>query len=351
MRLPAALLALALLAPRAHACEMMAYEHVRVSPRVHVFQAAEGTTGIVNGNIVAVVGRDAILLVDTGQILSNARRILADLRAISRAPVRYIVNTHWHGDHVLANSVFKEAFPEAQILAHSFTIAEGAKRYADYAARTRQTLPAVVDQARKRREDTTSEDEKLWITRTLDCVDKFLPQVDETRYVGAQVVVDTEMAVDLGGVVALVRHIGTGNTAGDLVVWVPDEKVVATGDMVVAPVPYAIGSNGLEAWARTLGAVRKLGATTIVPGHGPVMRDDGYLRDLEELLLATRAQLTELHARGVSRAEAVDKLDVPRFRSRYVTTPMRRQAFEQFFVKAAINEVWPKPEAKPAEPK
>lgn len=323
-------------------CEMLRYQRVQASPHVHVFEAAEGTTGVVNGNIVAVIGRDAILVVDTGQIPSVAKRVAADIRALSTAPVRYIVNTHWHGDHMLGNAAFKEAFPEARIIAHSHTIEQGPKFYTDYAAKARKSLPIVVDDMKKQREATASADMKLWITRTLECVDAILPEVDATHYVAPDLPMDTEMKVDLGAVTAVVRHIGSGNTPGDLIVWVEGDRVVATGDMVVSPVPYAIGS-AIEPWTHTLGELRRMGAAVVVPGHGKVMRDDQYIRDVEALLVSTRAQLVALHARGVARGDAAGQLDLAAFRGRYLTTPLRREAFDQFFVKAAIAQIWPKP--------
>jgi glyoxylase-like metal-dependent hydrolase (beta-lactamase superfamily II) len=112
--------------------------------------------------------------------------------------------------------------------------------------------------------------------------------------------------------------------------------------MIVAPVPYAIGSD-LAPWTNTLAALKKLDPAVIVPGHGPVMRDDRYVRDVEALISTTRAQLADMLARGVSRADAAARLDVAAFRERYITTAMRRQAFEQFFVKPAIAQLWPKP--------
>ena len=335
-------LAAALLAPLALACEMMQYQRVRASDHVHVFEAAEGTTAVVNGNIVAVVGRDAILVVDTGQFPSIAKRVLADIRALSPAPIRYVVNTHWHGDHLLGNAVFKEAFPAARFIAHSHTIEQGPKFYSDYAAKSKQRLPAIVADMKKRRAESASDEEKLWITRTLECVDHVLPEIEHTHYLAPDLVVDGELKIDLGGVTAVVKHIGTGNTPGDLVVWVEPDRLVATGDMVVAPVPYAIGS-AIEPWTRTMAALRAMNAAVIVPGHGPVMRDDTYVRDVEALLASTRTQLTAMHARGVARADAASQLDAGPFRERYLTTPMRRQAFDQFFVKAAIAQIWPKP--------
>lgn len=336
-----ALLGILLCAAAANACDMMTYKRVQASPHVHVFEAAEGTTGVVNGNIVAVVGKEAVLVVDTGQILATARKVIEEIRALTPLPVRYIVNTHWHGDHVLGNALFKQAFPEARIVAHPFTAEEGGKRYADYAVKTAQSLPIALDNARKRREASTSEDEKLWLTRTIECGEKVLPDVPNTHYLAADTLVDKEMKVDLGGLAVVIRHVGTGNTPGDLVVWVEADRLVATGDMVVYPAPYAIGANALDTWARTLSEVRALGARTFVPGHGPVMRDDRYLRDVEALLASTRRQIADMRAQGVPRADAAAKLDTAAFRERYIDTPMRRQAFEQFFVKAAIAANWP----------
>src|SRR5688572_3034452 len=106
------------------ACDLLDYKHEQVSERVHLFYGPESTTGIVIGNIVAVVGDDAILLVDGGQFHVGTLRALDQLKEISSRPVRYLVNTHWHGDHLLGNSAVTQRFPQVEILAHSHTIAE-----------------------------------------------------------------------------------------------------------------------------------------------------------------------------------------------------------------------------------
>jgi glyoxylase-like metal-dependent hydrolase (beta-lactamase superfamily II) len=330
-------------APAAFAdCAMTRFQRVQASPHVIVYEAAEGSTAVVNGNIIAVIGSEAVLVVDTGQFPSIARRVVADIKATTRAPVRYVVNTHWHGDHLLGNFVFKQAWPEAKFVAHSHTISQAARYYANYLAEAPKSLPIVVDQMKKELAESKSEDRKLWLSRTLECAEAIIGEVGETAYLAPDTPMDSEMKIDLGGVEVVVKSIGTGNTPGDLIVWVPADKLVASGDMVVAPTPYAIGSS-LEPWVKTLGNLRALGATTIVPGHGPVMRDDRYVRDLEALFTTTRTQLVALEAQGVARKDAADKLDVGEFRTRYLTTPMRREAFRQFYVMAAIQQIWPKP--------
>lgn len=331
------------------ACEMLQYTRVAASPHVTVFQAAEGTTGVVNGNVVLVQGRDASLVVDTGQMPGVADRMVAEIRAMKAPPVRWIVHTHWHGDHIIANRVFKQAWPEARVLAHSHTIERAAAFYADYPAKARTRFPIVLADLRKRAAETASEDERLYLTRTAECGDELLPDIDRMEYVVPDTVVDDAMTADLGGGVTVdVRFLGAGNTPGDLVAWVPSDRLVATGDMVVAPVPYAIGSD-LGPWTATLDRVQALGPAVIVPGHGPVMKDDRYLRDVRALIGSTRAQLSALQAQGVAKADAAARIDAGAFAARYVTTPMRRQAFENFFVKAAVAKAYPAdPPAKPA---
>jgi glyoxylase-like metal-dependent hydrolase (beta-lactamase superfamily II) len=150
-------------------------------------------------------------------------------------------------------------------------------------------------------------------------------------------------------VTAAVRHIGPGNTPGDLVVWVEGDRLVASGDMIVAPVPYAIGSD-LEPWISTLGALAALDAAVLVPGHGAVMRDTSYVRDVHALIKSTHEQIVAMKARGVARDDAAAEIDTAAFRAKHVTTPMRRQAFDQFFVRAAVAKAWPAPSAPASGP-
>jgi cyclase len=329
----------------AGACDLLTYQHEQVSKRVHLFYGPEGTTGIVIGNIVAIVGDDAILLVDGGQFHTGTLKALDQLQKISNKPVKYLVNTHWHGDHLLGNSAVKERFPGVQMLAHSHTISEGGKRYEDYVAKQEKEFPQAKEYFNGLKPKLKDPDKIEWIDKTLACADQVWPEMQKTVVTLPQQAVDSEKKIDLGGVTAIVKHLGEGNTPGDLVVYVPEEKVVATGDLVVYPSPYAIYSN-LGPWPGTLERLMGLGATTYVPGHGPAMKDATYIRDLKALLETTRTQLEKMLAEKVPAGEAAKKLEVSAFREKYITTGMRREAFDQFFVRSAIAVLWPKPEEK-----
>ena len=99
------------------------------------------------------------------------------------------------------------------------------------------------------------------------------------------------VSVDLGGRVAEVRFLGRGNTAGDTVVWLPKERVLAAGDLVVHPVPY-LGGGFPADFVRTLGRVVELDPLLIVPGHGELLRGTAYPRMLAEFIAAVNAQVS-----------------------------------------------------------
>ena len=80
-----------------------------------------------------------------------------------------------------------------------------------------------------------------------------------------------------------VRYLGRGNTEGDLVVWLPKERIVMSGDLVVNPQPYGFGSFPTE-WIQTLDALAALDYRYLVPGHGEVQADAAYIRSVQALI-------------------------------------------------------------------
>src|SRR5215208_4783662 len=97
------------------------FETVKVADGVFAFIASEPKSGLVNSNCVAIIGDDGVVVVDTGQIPSLAKRMLAQIKAQTGKPVRYVINTHWHWDHNLANFVYQDAFPQVAIVSTPFT--------------------------------------------------------------------------------------------------------------------------------------------------------------------------------------------------------------------------------------
>src|SRR5262249_55078968 len=94
---------------------------VKVADGVYAFLPPEPRSPLVTGNTVLVVGDDGALVVDTGHFPSLARRAIDEIRRITPQPVRYVVNTHWHPDHLFGNGPYRDAYPGVVLLAHEET--------------------------------------------------------------------------------------------------------------------------------------------------------------------------------------------------------------------------------------
>lgn len=90
---------------------------------------------------------------------------------------------------------------------------------------------------------------------------------------------DDELNIDLGNRKVEVKFLGRGNTIGDVVVYLPEEKIIAAGDLVVYPVPYAYLGYPSE-WAKTLQKIYDMNVDIIIPGHGKVLKDKTYLQKI-----------------------------------------------------------------------
>ena len=110
----ALLLAAAALAPDYE--QLIAYDTVQVAPGVTAFMPRRTDTAIVSGNSIAVFGDDGVLVVDSGHFPEATRRMIAQIRKVTKKPVRWLVNTYWHSDHNHGNRLYQQAFPGMAII-------------------------------------------------------------------------------------------------------------------------------------------------------------------------------------------------------------------------------------------
>src|SRR5499427_7046644 len=110
------LLAAAPSAQRRAEAVLFEYQTAKLADGIYAFIAPESKTPFVSGNSLAVVGSDGVLVVDSTNVPSLARRMIGDIRKLTDKPVRVLVNTHWHPDHLMGNAAYQEAFPGVNIV-------------------------------------------------------------------------------------------------------------------------------------------------------------------------------------------------------------------------------------------
>ena len=297
------------------------YDTVPVAKGITTF--IEGPShGLVQGNITLIVGEKAALVIDTGQFPAVARRVIADMRKLTDKPVRYLAITHWHMDHYMANSEFADAWPGLTIIAQDFTAPMMDKyggRYQHYGPKVDENLKPMRDMLASGKAPDGTEltaDRRQRIETVISEVEAAKPEFDLMRYRGADMTFENGIDVDLGNRVVKLMHLGRGNTAGDLVAYVPDAHALITGDILVYPVPFSYGSY-LSEWSVVLGKLADIEATVIVPGHGSVMHDKAYMLQVRELLDGVVTEVKRVWKPGMSADDVRKVMDLSKQRDAF----------------------------------
>lgn len=302
----------------------------------------------IQGNSLIVVGDDGVLVVDAGRTPHSARALIAEIRRRTDKPVRVVVNTHWHDDHVFGNQAYADAFPGVVLAAHATTRDEMVQRsipsLTTYGVEYWRKMADGFEQrlAKGTRTDGTplSDEQKTRLRDQARTIHEFLPKIPEQRIVLPSLTFVDRLTLYLGQREVQLLHLGTGNTAGDVVVFLPKEKIVATGDLVVHPVPFAYGSAP-GPWVRTLEQLRGLGAALIVPGHGPVMRDTVYLDQLIGMLGSLVRQVSAAVAKGLTLEDTRKTIDLETFRAFFGgDDAFRRATFADSILREAVERAY-----------
>jgi len=344
-------LALSLLASGANAQVAPRYGSVfggsaveKLADGVYAFIAPDSKTPYFNSNTLVVVGDDGVLVVDSGDALSATRKTIAEIKRLTSLPVRFLVNTHWHWDHALGNGEYRAAFPGVAIVSTTATRELMETKGRANLAESIAAIPPYLDSLRTALKTGTRGEgtplaprERESIQAQLDDLSKGLGFYREATVALPTITFDREMAIRLGSRVVRLIAAGRGNTAGDAVVCVPDARVVASGDLIVAPTPFAYDSFIFD-WPAAIRGLMALDATIVVPGHGPVMRDWTYARLVTELLESIGAQVRKAVSRGLSLEDTRKVVDAASFRARMVgDDPVLGRNFDRFFLQPAID--------------
>jgi len=232
---------------------------VQVSARVWMVQGASALGSAANRNYISnaafVVTQVGVVVIDALGSPELARELLAEIRRVTPLPVTHVIVTHYHADHIYGLQVFQDL--GAQIVAHNLA---------------RDYLHSETAQLR------------LQASRQ-----ELFPWIDEnTRLVPADLWLDGPKQLNTGGVRFEVQPVGPAHTAEDLVIWVPEERVLLAGDIVFRGRSPFVGQADSAHWITSLGALLRYPANIIVPGHGAASR-----QALEDLAL-TRDYLIHL---------------------------------------------------------
>jgi len=324
------------------------FEKTRVADSVYAFVFDNPLGPAVDGTALVIINDGDVVVVDAQNTPWAAWAVLAEIRKLTRNPVRYVITTHWHGDHWQGNQVYQGAFPGVEFIAHVNTREDIEKEALATFDQTRlKDIPNSLAELEKRYATAIRPDGKPYthadsvvMQEQIALIRWLVPEIRDMRVVEPTLTFTDSLVLHRGRRTIDVRYLGRGNTRGDIIVWLPNERVLATGDLLVNPIPYSFGSY-LGEWMKTLAAVRALPASVIVPGHGTLQRDYTYLDLFVSLLQSTLDQARAAVAKGLDLAATRKAVNIDALRERFTGgDAARTRAFDAYFTQPAVERAW-----------
>jgi glyoxylase-like metal-dependent hydrolase (beta-lactamase superfamily II) len=303
---------------------------VEASPNFEVQKVANGVYALIrkepaslwfNPNNVFIIGDEFAIVVDSNISSEYTREVLAELKRLTDKPLKYVINTHWHEDHIIGNRVYREAYPEVQFIGHRSTLTDlpaigGANRKGSLQSGRGFVgmLESKLEKGENLEGKPITEEERAGYASDIKLVSSYLAESPRFEFILPTVLVDERLELTQGKRKIEIRFLGRAHTGADLVVWLPAEKIAITGDLIVYPVPLVGSTSYPLEYGGTLERLLALKAKTLIPGHGPVMHDDKYLRLMIELLNSIKRQTEAAAKRGETLQQMRASIDLEDFR-------------------------------------
>jgi cyclase len=302
----------AFLSPFSGAAEYGKVSSQKVAEGIYLFTTTPYADVGLSGNSVAIISDDGVLVFDSNATPETAATVLAEIRKLTDKPVRYLVNSHWHWDHWGGNETYLAAFPALQIITHEKTrelmlmveprwnekgLKEDLPQFLDgfekqiAAAKARNTPPERIKAA----------EERLAADRT------FMAQKLALHKTYPNVTFSDSMTMFMGGRHIQVHH-AQAITTGDTYLYLPKEKILVTGDIMLSPYPFAIGGTYPAEWLRTFEKFAALTPNVIIPGHGDAETNTDFLRGNIALFQEVMQQVKADKATGMTVEQTTETL-------------------------------------------
>ena len=283
--------------------------------RESIYHAVGTGSLAVVGNSSFIVNDNDVIVVDDHVSPAAAWVLLEEIKEVTNKPVTTVINTHFHFDHAHGNQIFA---PNVQIIGHEFTRrmllsnSIGMPLYQNYVT----GLPGQIDGLRKRIASEADAAAKAKLQTQLQVAENNLASQKELKPTPPNVTLATQMTLYRGSREIQIRFLGRGHTAGDVVVFLPNEKVVMTGDFLTSGLSNMSDSYP-EEWVTSLDALKKLDFDTVLPGHGDAFTDKTKIDYFQAYLRDVWSEVSRLKKEGVSADEAAKRADLTKHKDHF----------------------------------
>lgn len=271
-----------------------------------------------DANSTIIVMSDAVAVIDTQGTLTEARAEIEAIKRMTDKPVRWVINTHWHTDHIQGNQVYREAFPGVQFVAQTNSREDMTLRAIPELQEQVAKLPEIIERSRdllatgfNRDGKALTEDQEKFLEMRIHTFSKELPDLKQTHIVPPDITFETSMSLFSGDQEIRLTHYA-GHTRGDLVVFLPAKRILITGDLL-DDMPYT-GDGSPTGLVQTLRHLDNLDFDLVIPGHGGIEKGHEHLRLIASLFDSIVVQVQEDIANGLSLEETEREVKIDDFR-------------------------------------
>lgn len=321
MRLIAAFVAaVAIIVPGSSQSNNADFEIQKVADGVYAAIRRKPPGLMFDANSVFIINDADVIVVDTNITPSSAKATIAALKKLTPKPVRTVINTHWHDDHMMGNAAYREAFPGLEIIGHARSAEAVATTGASNRKGTLERGPLLVQQMRMSIEQAKNfdgqpinDEERASYRADIDAAERYFAEAPGVTVVPPTVTVPDRLTLKRGKRTIEILHLGAAHTAEDLVVHLPQERIAITGDLLVLPVPLIGSTSKPLEFGATLDKLAALKPAILIPGHGPVVRTLDHVQLHIKLLASLVQQVRAAVARGATIAETRKSVNLSEF--------------------------------------
>lgn len=244
-----------------------------------IFTFTKGS--VIDSNTTFIVSNEGVLVIDTRPNPDEALKVLKEIRKVTSKPIKYVINTHFHGDHVFGNQIFAEA---SAIIAHK---------------NVRLFLEGETGK------------EHLGAFKKMG-----IPGLEDTRIIIPDITYHKGLDIIFGRFNLQVRYLGKGHTDSDTIIYLPDEKILITGDLIFnGKIPFA-GHAYISEWIKRVEELEKFDVRIVIPGHGDV-GDRAMIKVMKQYLTELKNTVMERVKKGKTLEET--KAEVTKIMDKYKT--------------------------------
>ena len=268
-----------------------------------VFAMIARPTFRLNCNAAIILMDDSVVVVDAESIPSAAREVITEIKHLTDKPVKYVVITHFHGDHFQGAQAYRSEWPGVEIISSDSTRESIAGKGIPRMRREAAGLPARIEALRARLQHAGDPEEKKKLRTALGEAEAYLAELKGNLGVLPTMTVDHSLILHGKSRTVQILALGRAHTDGDLFVYIPDVRVLASGDALHSGTPTLTDASPYD-WIRTLNKAEQLDFDYIIGGHGDVIKGKATLELWKQYLTDLMAGAASLSAENKTLVEA-----------------------------------------------